>query len=110
MKRTDVHVLVNSVNKVWKTRRLDAVIGKVWTRMNKVLSLLVEGKGGNDLVEKKRGKKFTGLDVPREFLDGDGTTTEATTTATSTEANSIIDLVEDDEEDDDDVELIMSSL
>ena len=33
---------------------------------NKVL--IAEGKGSNDLVEKKRGKKFRNLDMPIEFL------------------------------------------
>ena len=56
MKRTDVHALQNSVMSAWDTRPLDQVIGKVWTRMTKVLALIVEGYGGNDLVEKKKRK------------------------------------------------------
>jgi len=71
-KRTDVGALVSSVNESWNissgTSGLDSVIGKVWGRLRNVLVLIAEGKGSNDLVEKKRGKTFRNLDMPIEFL------------------------------------------
>ena len=72
MKRTDVDALVNTVKQTWTSQEtatsLNSVIGKVWGRLRNVLVLIVEGKGGNDLVETKRGKKFRNLDLPAEFL------------------------------------------
>ena len=47
---------------------LDSVIGKVWNRLSNVLVLILEGNGSNNLVEKKRGKKFYNLDMPADFL------------------------------------------
>lgn len=38
---------------------------KMWGQLRNVLALIVEGKGGNDLVEIKRGKKFRNLDLPK---------------------------------------------
>ena len=39
------------------------MLTKVYKRLSKVLVLIMEGNGGNDLVETKRGKKFTNLDL-----------------------------------------------
>merc|ERR1712087_280408 len=61
MKRSDVDASAASVERAWN--RNDDVIGRVWGRLKNVLALIVEGKGGNNLVETKRGKKFRGLDV-----------------------------------------------
>jgi len=107
MKRTDVHALQNSVMSAWDTRPLDKVIGKVWTRMTKVLALIVEGDGGNDLVEKKRGKRWKDLDLQQEFLEAVDETTAAATTTTPVE---IYDLDADDEDGDDRVEMIIQSI
>ena len=100
MKRTDVHALVNSVRRAWDTQPLGNVFGKVWSRATKVLALIVEGKGGNDLVEKKRGKRWAGLDLEPEFLEADNKITAAATNATTTTPIKFCDLVVDDEDDD----------
>ena len=56
-KRTDVHALTESVIKTWNNDHdLCNVINRVWQRLGNVLALIVEGGGGNDLVETKRGK------------------------------------------------------
>ena len=107
MKRTDVHALQNSVMSAWNTRPLDKVIKKVWTRMKKDLAIIVEGDGGNDLVEKKRGKRWNDLDLQPEFLAAVDETTAAATTTTPVE---IYDLHEDDEDGDDRVEMIIQSI
>ena len=71
-KRTDVDALVSLVYEAWNTSStvtgLDSVIGKVWNRLSNVLVLILEGNGSNNLVEKKRGKKFYNLDMPADFL------------------------------------------
>ena len=41
--------------------------------MNKVLVLIVEAKGKNDLVETKRGKKWASLDLPIDLTNEDDT-------------------------------------
>ena len=53
----------------WNHGHLDTMIAKVCKRIEKVLVLIVEGKGKgkNDLVEAKRGKKFADLDLPVHF-------------------------------------------
>ena len=40
------------------------MITRVFNRLHKVLVLIAEAKGKNDLVETKRGKKNTELDIP----------------------------------------------
>jgi len=55
------------------------VIEKVWMRLKNVLVLIIEGRGSNDLVETKRGKKFRNLDMPVGFLES---TTETRTSVT----------------------------
>ena len=51
----------------WNHGHLDTMIAKVCKRIEKVLVLIIEGKGKNDLVETKRGKKFADLDLPSDF-------------------------------------------
>ena len=64
---------MNSVYSVWNTSdTLDNVIGRVWGRLRNVMSLIIDGKGGNDKVEEKRGKKLYGLDLPEEYVLDDG--------------------------------------
>ena len=55
MKRYTVDALVNTVMAAWTEGDLDDVITKVFDRIKRVLVLINEGKGGNDLVETKRG-------------------------------------------------------
>ena len=43
----------------------------MFKRLQKVLVLIIEAKGKNDLVETKRGKKFANLDLPIDITDAD---------------------------------------
>ena len=47
----------------WETEDLDEQIRNVFGRLQKVLVLILQADGGNDLVETKRGKKFESLDI-----------------------------------------------
>ena len=55
MKRYTVDALINTVMAAWTDGDLDDVITKVFDRIKRVLVLINEGKGGNDLVEAERG-------------------------------------------------------
>ena len=72
MKRTDTCALVSSVKKAWAVRgnttRSDHVTSKAWGRLRNAPVLIVKGGGSNDLVEKKRGRRFKNLDMPQDFL------------------------------------------
>ena len=57
LKRCSADALVNSVMKTWNEGHLDHSITKVFNRLKPVLCNILEAKGGNDLVEMKRGKK-----------------------------------------------------
>ena len=61
MKRCYLDVLVRTIDEVWNTVRLDSVIGKVFHRSGRVLTMPNEGRGGNDRVEDKHGVKFEGM-------------------------------------------------
>ena len=41
----------------------DTAITKVFLRLKNVLCNIIEAKGGNDLVESKRGKKFENIKI-----------------------------------------------
>ena len=43
---------------------LDRSIQNVFNRLKKVLVLIIEGKGSNELVETKRGKQTVRADLP----------------------------------------------
>ena len=58
MKRCHTDALVRSVMDTWVNGSLDDVISKVFKRLKKVLCLINEGEGGNDLVETQRGPKI----------------------------------------------------
>ena len=97
MKRTDVHALVNSVERAWMNTSLTKAIGRVWGRLRNVLVLIQRDGGGNNLVETKRGKYFRNLDMPQEFLDT--VSTIPTTNVTVTPVTTYLDLDDDDSED-----------
>ena len=61
MRRCSVDALVNSVNATWNNTSLDRCITNVFTRLEKVICLINEGDGGNDLVETKRGTKYSDM-------------------------------------------------
>ena len=56
MKRYSIDALVNVVMSTWNDGHLDDSIGKVFNHLERVLILINEGGGGNDLVKSKRGK------------------------------------------------------
>ena len=69
--------------------------------------LIVEGNGANDLVERKRGKKFRNLDVDPEFLGQESAVTAADPAQQQNAGNNTIffDLaVEEDDEDDEELD------
>ena len=47
----------------WANNELNEQIQNVFKRLQKVLVLILEADGGNDLVETKKGKKFKTLDI-----------------------------------------------
>jgi hypothetical protein len=61
-KRGDMEALVQGVATVWDGVGLIAAFGNVWNRLGRVLHLIEEDKGGNELVEKKCGKRWAALD------------------------------------------------
>ena len=61
-KRCQASALVETVADVWRTTEISRILTNVFDRMKKVLVLIVEAEGKNDLVETKRGKRFRSLD------------------------------------------------
>ena len=61
MKRCHLDVLVRTVYAVWNTGRLYGVIGKVFHRLERVLTLINDGRRSNDRAEDKCGVKFEGM-------------------------------------------------
>ena len=59
LKRCTTNALVNSVMETWTEGQLDHTITKTFDRLKPVLCNVLEAKGGNDLVEDKRGKNTT---------------------------------------------------
>ena len=70
-KRCEVQALANTVMQMWNEGHLDEMITKVYKRLKKVLVLIAEARGKNDLVETKRGKKFQDLDLPIDLTEDD---------------------------------------
>ena len=46
---------------IWDGTALDGIIGKVFTRLEKVICLIKEEQGANDTVEEKRGIKYENM-------------------------------------------------
>ena len=68
-KRCEVKALANSVITTWEKGELNDTIASVFKRLKRVLALIIEAKGKNDLVEKKRGKKRSSLDLLVDLTD-----------------------------------------
>ena len=100
---------MKSVINTWDSEALSDVLMKVFVRLQKVLCLIVEGIGKNDLVETKRGKKHGNMNlrsdedllkIMNDFkttlvnLDESGVTDEL--------IDDVLDNVDNDEDDDDD--------
>ena len=63
--------------KTWNEGKLDNSISKVFKRARPVLCNILQAKGGNDLVETKRGKTHEGIKIEDIILqmekEGDDT-------------------------------------
>ena len=57
MKGCQTDALVRTLPDTWINGFLDKIILKVFKRLEKVLCLINEGQGSNDLVETKRGSR-----------------------------------------------------
>ena len=64
MRLCEVNALVHSVNETWENGVLDRSIQNVFNRLKKVLVLIIEGNGSNELVETKRGNQTVRADLP----------------------------------------------
>jgi len=86
------------VKEVWESADLQQAFSNVWQRLGRVLRLIEEDDGGNDLVETKRGKKWSALDQP---LPGEAPAGEeaSAASAASVSVQHVVDLLEDDEDD-----------
>ena len=60
MERCNVNTLVWSVYYIWNCGNLNSVISRVFHHLEKVLCLINEGRGSNNLVESKCDLKFEG--------------------------------------------------
>ena len=61
MQRCSVDAHVNFVNETWSNSSLNRCISNIFIRLEKVICLVNEGDGGNDLVETKRGIKHSDM-------------------------------------------------
>jgi len=61
MRRCSIDALINSVNETWSNSSLTWCISNVFVSLKKVICLINEGDGGNDLVETKRGIKYSDM-------------------------------------------------
>jgi len=98
-RRGDIHALHKGVTKVWQSADLSKAFGSVWQRLGRVVHLIKEDNGGNELVEAKRGRKWSALDEP---ILGDGVDADPVDASNSSQqaaAAAIIDLLEEDEDD-----------
>ena len=109
--RCQVESLVNTVMLSWNNRNLSTALSKVFERLKRVLCLIVEGNGKNDLVESKRGKKEPDRDIRTdedlrlkldEFFSNNNKTDKNNTTNNSLPCDYIYDSILEDEEDEDD--------
>jgi len=108
----NIHALNKDIYDVWQSKALSMPFSSVWKRLGRVLHLIKEDNGGNELVEQKRGKKWAALDEPmaNDIIDNtapafDNTALPAAAAATTAAsslpaaAEGVIDLLEDDEDD-----------
>ena len=55
--------LSDTVYDCWNCWNYEETVTKVFHRLHKVLLLIQQDKGGNNLVETKRGKRYVDLDL-----------------------------------------------
>ena len=66
-----MNALSNTVMDTWNNGHLEEMITKVLLCLKRVLLLIIEANGKNDLVEKKRDQKYANLDLPIDLTDDD---------------------------------------
>jgi hypothetical protein len=71
MKRGDIQALVNAVNDAWDTRLSEKAFNNVYERLQNVLAMIDDDKGGNAKVEENRDKHFRKLDMPAAADESD---------------------------------------
>ena len=86
-RRGNTDSLVASVQETWTSAEMHYQLMRIFDRLKKVLVLIIEGNGGSDEVEKKRGRNFRNLDLwelpPPVVVDnGDGDGNGAAVVAT----------------------------
>jgi hypothetical protein len=97
-RRGDIHALNKGVREVWASTDLQTAFVNVWKRLGRVLHLIEEDDGGNDLVEGKRGKKWASLDEPLPYENG-AAAAAAAAAPVEDHLQAVIDLLEEDEDD-----------
>jgi hypothetical protein len=71
MKRGDIHALAVAVKNAWETRLSENAFKNVYERLQNVLVMIDEDKGGNAKVEAKRGKLFRKLELRDDDSESD---------------------------------------
>jgi hypothetical protein len=110
-RRGDMEALVQGVTSVWNGAggELSTAFSSVWTQLTRVLHLIKVDEGGNESVEKKRGKRLVALDKPlapptaagpSSAAVGDaGDISNLTTVGATDSLQAVLDVLEDDDED-----------
>ena len=63
MRRSTKKALMASIQETWDAAELDGVLTKVFIKLKVVLCNILRAKGGNDLVEEFRGKKYSAVKI-----------------------------------------------
>ena len=61
MRRCNTGALISSVIETWETIEMSAITSKVFIKLKKVICLINNGNGGNDLIEDMRGKRHADM-------------------------------------------------
>ena len=69
LKRCTAEALVHSVQTIWNSSDLDAVMTKVFNKLRVVFCNILNGNGGNDLVEENRGEKNRSIKLEKVMRD-----------------------------------------
>ena len=69
LKRCTAEALVHSVQTIWNSSDLDAVMTKVFNKLRVVFCNILNGNGANDLVEENRGEKNRSIKLEKVMRD-----------------------------------------
>ena len=86
----------------WLFKETQSAASRNRDNLLSLLVLIVEGGGSNDLVEKKRGRRFKNLDMPQDFLMCDDPQHQNEAAGVSDNASLCFDLIADEEDNDSD--------